>query len=416
MVRLAQIVRRHAAAFVARFGSKALPGQLHALGRILACRTVEAGVVSYHCPKCQQVELRPASCGHRSCGQCGQHRAMEWEAKQQKKLLPAPYFMVTFTVPSQLRQFFYAHQRIAYDLFFKTSSNALLELGRDPKHLGGEMGFTGVLHTWKRDLGYHAHIHYLVPGGASGPHGWVQPKKAGHLLTAPVLATVMRNRFRDALRKVNPDLWRALPSGVWKRPWNVNLQAVGSGAKAFAYLARYVQKTAIDANRILACDAETVTYTWIDRKTQQRRVAKVPGAVFIQRFVQHVLPRGLVRVRHYGYLASAAKRKLAHVREQLRMPTPGPAEQPAGASQPANKREGACCKKCQQPLKFIAFESGPKRPPSTTLLDRIAIAQRALRASKSKPPAAPPTNAANDQRDYRIRSNQAPRPPPAPRP
>jgi hypothetical protein len=407
------MVLRHAAAFLARFGSKALPGQLHALDRILACRTGEAGTIAYHCDQCQRVELRPASCGHRSCGQCGQHKAMEWEAAQQKKLLPVLYYMVTFTVPSEFRAFFYAHQRIAYDLFFKTSSNALLELGRDPRHLGGEMGFTGVLHTWRRDLGYHVHIHYLVPAGASGPHGWVQPKQAGYLLCAPVLATVMRNRFRDALRKEHPALWRALPNGVWKRPWNVNLRAVGSGAKAFGYLARYVQKTAIDTKRIIKCDSKNVTYTWIDRQSQRRRVATVPGADFIQRFVQHVLPRGLVRVRHYGYLASAAKRKLAKVREQLGMPTPGGTEPSAPASVPAMPA-GACCKKCAQPLKFQAFEPCPKRSPGITLLDRLAIAKRAHRIREAKPSAEPAPTTDNHQREYQIRCNQAARPPPAP--
>ena len=312
-----------------------------ALAKLASCRTYAAGRVYYQCEQCQGWQMVPAACGHRMCAQCGHHKARLWEEAQRERLLPVPYLMVTFTVPSQLRQLFKTNQLVCYNALFTESAGTLQDIAADPRHLGGQIGMTSVLHTWRRDLGYHPHIHAIVPAGALGKDGWIpaktpkkpkKPKKSGpantapedvsniYFLPAPVLAARMRNRMRDRLRAELPELFKSLPRGTWKRPWNVNIQAVGKGETAFGYLARYVQSTAIGNSRIVACDAKTVTYKWTDRATGQLKKETVAGSEFLRRFLQHALPKGLMRVRHYGFLSAAAKVSYARVRQALGMP------------------------------------------------------------------------------------------------
>ena len=221
-------------------------------------------------------------------------------------------------MPSEFRNLFRSHQRLCYDLFFRESAGALADLAADPGHLGGTIGMTGVLQTWTRDLRYHPHIHYLVPGGALTERGWVRPKNAGVLVPAKPLAVRMRNRFRAALKAADFKLYLTLPATAWRKPWNVDARPVGSGAKAFEYIARYIQKTALDSGRILKVTDHGVTIGWIDRESDQRRSAVLTGHDFLNRFLQHVLPRGFVRVRHFGFLSAAARGRYQRLRALLR--------------------------------------------------------------------------------------------------
>jgi hypothetical protein len=334
MATLAEVVTRHGPSYLDRYGPAMPEWHRRALVRLMACRTYEAGRVYYQCGECGDWQMTAAACGHRACAQCGHHRAVAWEARQRERLLPVPYHMVTFTVPSELRSFFKGHQIICYHLLMTQSAATLQEIARDPRHLGGEIGCTGVLHTWKRDLGYHPHVHYIMPSGAAGATGWIRPKHPSYLLPSAVLAVRMRNRFRETLRREHPDLFAQVPTGAWQKPWNVNVQAVGQGEKAFGYLARYVQSTAIRNKRIIACDDQTVTYEWVDRQSGQVRHEKVTGHEFLRRFLQHALPKGLMRVRHCGFLSAAAKKRFAQVRTWLGVGPPS-ADQPAEPAPPA---------------------------------------------------------------------------------
>ena len=264
------------------------------------------------------MEAAPVSCGHRACNVCGQHKAMEWEARQKARLLPVPYHMVTFTVPSEFRALFRANQRLCYDLFFKESAGALMDLAADPRHLGGAIGMTGVLHTWRRDLRYHPHIHYIVPAGALTDTGWRRLKNPDIFVLAPPLAVRMRNRFRQALKAADFNLYLSLPHQAWIKPWNAYAKPVGRGDTAFGYLARYVQKSAIDAARIVNVSDSGVTIRWTHRKSGTARTETLSGEEFLRRFLQHVLPRGLTRVRHFGFLSAAAKARYERVRSLLR--------------------------------------------------------------------------------------------------
>jgi hypothetical protein len=267
-----------------------------------------------------------------------------------------------------------------YALFIKEAAETLLEIGADPKHLGALMGATAVLHTWKRDLGYHPHVHIIVPGGglaydAAGAPVWKSPKKADYLLPTAVLATRLRNRMRQHFQSNDSEyahLRRYLPLGAWEKTWNVNITSMGDGEKSLRYLARYVQSTAIRNSRILACDAKNVTYSWTDRKTQKVIKATVSGEEFLRRFLRHILPKSLMRVRHYGYLSAAAKNAWTDVRRALRLSTPASPPQPPqpeGVHGPSDKGHRAeaptdsppdtrpCCGKCRQAMEYREYRT-----------------------------------------------------------
>ena len=315
-------------------------------------------MVYYRCEDCGEVEPHPVSCGHRACPACGQHKSKEWEARQKSRLLPVPYHMVTFTVPSEFRDFFRSHQKLCYNLLFRESAGALADLAADPRHLGGELGMTGILQTWTRDLRYHPHIHYLVPGGALTKTGWVRPRHPNVLVPAKPLAVRMRNRFQAALKAADFKLYLSLPHKVWRKPWNVDAREVGSGAKAFEYVARYVQKTALDPSRITAVDETGVSFRWTERESGKERIMKLSGEEFLRRFLQHVLPRGLMRVRHFGWLSPAAKNRYARVRALLR------------AGEVVLKlpdKQAVCCPGCGSGMKFmLALRTRARPPPEKT--------------------------------------------------
>ena len=351
---LAAVFAQHWPAYLAAYGARIPAQHVRAARAIMRCRTAELGCVFYRCDDCGRMEAHPISCGHRACNGCGQHKSVEWEARQKARLLPVPYHMVTFTIPAEFRALFRSHQELCYDLLFRESAAALSAFAADPRHLGGQIGMSGVLQTWTRDLRYHPHIHYLVPAGAVTATGWIRPKNPGVLVPAIPLAMHMRNRMRAALKAADFKLYMSLPSKVWKKPWNCDARPVGSGAKAMEYVARYVQKTALDAARIIAVSEKGVSYKWTHRQSGQSRVTSVKGREFLRLFLQHVLPRGFTRVRHFGYLSAAAKERYDRLRTLLR----------AGAVVLIlpDKRP-VCCEACGSAMRFTHFVRPRTRAP-----------------------------------------------------
>jgi len=352
---LADIFRRFWPGYAERHGEAMPQAHVRAAEAILRCRTSECGTVFHRCTDCGTWEASPVSCGHRACNGCGGHRAVQWEARQKARLLPVPYHMVTFTVPSEFRAMFRGNQRLCYDTFMKECAGALMDLARDPKLLGGEIGMTGVLQTWTRDLRYHPHIHFLVPAVALTKDGVIRPRNPAVLVPVKPLAVRVRNRMREALKKADFKLYCSVSARAWQRPWNVDARPVGSGDTAFGYLARYIQKTALDAARIVAVTDKTVSFAWTDRESGRRRVQTLEGGAFLQRFLQHVLPRGFVRTRSFGFLSPAAKKRLERVRGLLgaplgvvALPTPKPAP---------------VCPCCGKPMRFVHCYRPARGPP-----------------------------------------------------
>jgi hypothetical protein len=345
VVTLAEILRRHWPAYRAKFGHAIPPAHRAAVAAILSCRTPNRGGQLFRCD-CGAFHFAYHSCGHRACNQCGQGDAQDWAQRQEAKLLPVPYFLVTFTVPEQLREVIRAHTKDLYTALFRQSAAALHDVGLSK--LGVELGFTGVLHTWTRQLLFHPHVHYLVPGGGLTPDGlrWKRVGDAQFFLPIAVLAARFKNRLRQCLQENHPSLLKQIPAHAWRIDWVADVQPVGRGQTALRYLAAYVQKTALSAARLLGCDEATVTFTHQERDTGLTRTLTLSGEEFLRRFLQHVLPTGFQRVRHFGWLSPAAKTRRQRIQALLDYKPTAP---PAAAAPPCWAPE---CPRCHKPMRL----------------------------------------------------------------
>jgi hypothetical protein len=316
MPELADILRLHGPAYLATYHDRLLPSHRRAIQAICDCRTETLGGHLYRCPTCQQEHYRYHSCKNRHCPKCQNEQANRWIEQQRARLLPILYFLATFTLPQGLRRLARAHQKVVYDLLFQASQQALQTLAADPRHLGGTLGMIGVLHSWTRDLRYHPHVHYLIPGGALAPDGqtW-RPARHDYVVPEKPLATIFRAKVRDLLKKAG--LFAQVPRNVWQQDWVVDIIPVGSGEAALRYLAPYLFRVAISNRNILDLTDGHVTFRYRDATTDASRIRTVPAEHFIARFLQHVLPRGLQKVRTYGLLHPTQRRLLTTVSAQL---------------------------------------------------------------------------------------------------
>jgi len=311
-VELADVVRRFGPKYAAQYGHLMMPSQSRALSDIAACCTKELGGRFYRCDDCEQSFWRFHCCRNRACPKCHGPQTRRWLEKRQTELLPCDYFHGVATVPSELHDAFRRDQKFLYGLLMRVAAEAVQELCAEKRHLGAMPGLLSVLHTWNGQLGYHPHVHMLITGGgvtADGKH-W-QPARGEFLVPVAVLSRKIATKFRDALRKQKPELFARIPAGVWKREWVSFLKHYGHGNDAVLnYLSRYVFRTALGNARILAVDETHVTFRYQNRGAGIWRTMRLEGVVFLQRFLQHVLPRGFHKVRYYG-LWHPSKRDLA---------------------------------------------------------------------------------------------------------
>jgi len=338
MIELAEVIARHAPEYLRRFGAGVPGDHRRALRAIAGCRTPALGGHLYRCAQCARPHFGWHSCNHRSCPKCGRAAAQAWRERQQRDLLPVPYFLVTFTLPEELRALCQSNPRVLYALLFKESAGTLQEIAANPRHLGAELGMIGVLHTWSRQLGYHPHVHYIIPGGGLRADGkkWrkCRTRKDGspYLLPVQVLSRRLRTRMAAALRAEAPELYREVPRAVWGKEWVVHSQPAGRGHEAVGYLARYVQSTALGNKAIVADDAQGVTFTYTESNTGARRQMTLEAMEFLRRTLAHVLPSGLHKVRYFGWLHPKARRRYHQAATLLAAPIvlrqPTPAEPP----------------------------------------------------------------------------------------
>ncbi|MFC1896827.1 transposase [Thermodesulfobacteriota bacterium] len=317
MVELAEIFRRYGPDYIDRFGSKMLPSHHRAIIDIICCRTEQMGGHLYCCenPDCERFVYAYHSCGNRSCPKCGQDKTQRWIEKQRNLLLPTHYFLVTFTLPCQLRPVARSNQKLVYDLLFNSSAAALQKLAKDTRFVGGDIGMMGGLHTWQRDMGYHPHVHFIVPGGGLSPDRskWLAANTE-FFVPVEALSPIFRGKFRDALKKTV--LFDSVPAEVWQKDWVVHCKPVGNGNSALKYLAPYIYRVAITNNRIGNLENGQVSFRFKNSHTDQWETANVPAPDFIHRFLQHVLPKNFVKIRYYGFL-SPNKRNLLAVAKYL---------------------------------------------------------------------------------------------------
>ena len=316
MSTLAEIFRRYGPAYRAQFGDRLPASHRAAMAAIEQCCTEALGGHRYTCPQCATTCYRYHSCRNRHCPTCQQGQAQTWLAKQHELLLPVPYFLVTFTLPAQLRSVTRQHQRKLYALLFRSSATALQQLAADPRFLGGQIGLVGVLQTWTRDLRYHPHIHYLVPAGALAADGssWLAAR-GPFLVHVKPLAALFRGKVRAGLRQLS--LEREVPRETWSKAWVVDCRPVGSGQAALKYLAPYIFRVALSNNRIVGVTNDQVTFRYRVGDTKKTKTCTLPAEQFIARFLQHVLPKGFVKVRYFGLFRSGNRPLLATVRAVL---------------------------------------------------------------------------------------------------
>jgi hypothetical protein len=317
MTELADVFQQHGSQYRARFGDKMLPSHRQAMRAIEHCRTPVLGGHVYTCDACGETQFLYHSCRNRHCPKCQNDKAYRWLEKQHAMLLPVPYFMLTVTLPGELRTLARNNQRLIYDLLFRASAGAIQSLARDDRLVGGQVGMVGVLHTWGRNLAYHPHVHYLVPGGAVTADGSWRPSRKNFFLPVKALSRIVRARFRDALRRADADCFAQVPPAVWQKDWVVHCQPVGNGQHALKYLAPYIFRVAIGNKRILKLDDGKVTFRYRTTDTGKLKICTLHAQEFIRRFLQHVLPRGFVKVRYYGFLSHSLQHKLAAIRQQL---------------------------------------------------------------------------------------------------
>ena len=321
---LADLLRDHWESYSRANFSKLCTAHRRAVRNVLTCRTSHLGGMAFRCTKCHKNHYAYHSCNHRNCPQCGSLDQQKWSAKQEARLLPVPYFMVTFTIPSELRGLCIAYPKELYGLMLKASAEALKDVIAT-KTKGGRCGFTSVLHTWGRQLQLHPHVHCIVPAAAYLESGKkvITPGKSEFLIHYLPLATRFRSLMWSHLKTLHPEIYSTLTQEQHRSlspqvNWNVNLRHVGSGSTALRYLARYVKRSGFTAKRLIGYDARgMVMLHWTCSTTQKKSVLKLTPHEFIRRWLLHVLPKGFGSIRHYGFLSGAAKKMRLRVRGYL---------------------------------------------------------------------------------------------------
>ncbi|MEE9119086.1 MAG: transposase, partial [Calditrichia bacterium] len=304
------IFTKYGSVYLEKYGKKMPSLHKKALHAIMNCRTKSLGGEVYYCKKCNEYHYSYHSCGNRHCAVCQNNDAADLIERNKKMMLPFTYFLGTFTMPEELRKLCRKEQRLFYSILFKSSSYALKLLAKDEKYLGAEIGMIGILHTWSRALVYHPHVHCLIPGGGISEDGkTIRFSDEDFLIHVKPLSTIFRAKFRDNLKEHAPEIFNKIPAKVWKRDWVVHMKPVGNGEKAMEYMGRYLFRVAIINNRIIKFEDGKVTFRYTDGKTGKTKIVTLDALEFIRRFLQHVLLHNFMKVRYYGYLASAAKKK-----------------------------------------------------------------------------------------------------------
>ena len=372
MLELADIFKTYGDAYRTRYGDRMLPSHQKTMADIAHCRTAALGGEVYYCQACDESLYSYHSCTNRHCPKGESDRADRWRDRQLDHLLPVPSFLVTCTLPHTLNPLARSHQKLIYDLLFHTSADALQTLARNPQGLGGTIGLVGVLHTWDRSMGYHLHVHDLVPAGGVDPTtGAWKPSHPKFLVPGSALRTVFRAKFRDALQHAAPALFAQVPPDTWTKAWVVHCQAVGDGRPALKSLAPYISRVALSNRRLVRLQDGTVTFRYTPRK-QPWKTMTLDALAFIHRFLQHVLPKGFQNVRAVGFLHPSARKTFTALQAHLEATAATEAAATVTAATPATDTPSplrhapdapGVCPHCGSPLRYVGRLPRPSRGP-----------------------------------------------------
>ena len=352
---MADIVCQYGTEYLKQYGNRILPSHKKVMQHIASCRTREMGGQKWLCSSCGKVHYSYHSCRDRHCPKCQNDRIDEWLEKQFDLLLSVPYFMATPTVPEDLRPVFRSHQKMMYSLFFKASSEAIMLLAKDKRFLDAEIGLMGVLQTWTRQLIYHPHIHFMIPGGGIRNDQWKYSNPDFFVHGKP-LSRLIRGKFRAALKEAG--LYDLIPEKVWKQEWVCDVKAVGNGQAVLKYLAPYVYRVAISDRNILKVKEGKVTFRYKDSKDKSFQYSTLDVFEFLRRFLQHVLPKGFVKVRYFGFLATKKRENLDYIKELI-----GKRLSCKSTSYPKKPNKLMTCPDCGSVLVFVCEIPRYRGPP-----------------------------------------------------
>ena len=305
---LAALCERYRVRFIASHARHTTQAQWSALNALLGCHTEQYGTLSLSCQRCSQEAIRYRSCGHRFCNQCQQHSTQMWLNRQTQKLLPVDYYLVTFTLPFELRAVAKAHSTTVLTLLMQCAAATLIRFGLNAPGLQAQLGMCAVLHTHTRRLDYHPHVHLVVPGGGLNVerNEW-RKLKGKYLFNVKAMSSVFRGRFIAALKEqlpkeMNSDLLRKL----YKHKWVVYAKRPFTGPQSVVeYLGRYTHKIAISNHRITAIKDGKVSFRYKDYADGcQQKTMTLEATEFLRRFCLHLLPKGFRKIRHYGFLSN----------------------------------------------------------------------------------------------------------------
>jgi Putative transposase/Transposase zinc-binding domain len=369
---MADVIRTAGQTFIERSHNWITWHHLKVLRAIERCRTAALGGHRDQCSRCGYSAISYNSCRNRHCPKCQGNARHRWLEARREELLPTPYVHVVFTLPRELAPLALQNKKVIYDLLFRTSAETLLEVARDPRHLDAQIGFFSVLHTWNQKLQHHPHVHCVLPaGGLSLDHSrWIQSRRS-FFLPVKVLSRVFRGKFTQALKRAfsqgqlgfhgtlkllaQPKTFSAWLRQLFRNDWVVySKRPFGGSEHVLRYLGAYTHRVAISNHRLVALAEGKVTFRWRDSAHQnKKRLITMPVEEFLRRFLLHVLPRGFVRIRNFGFLANRHRATLLPLCSQLLHSAP----QSPSSTQPVPNHAGTLsfwtCPLCGGPMRVI---------------------------------------------------------------
>ena len=364
---MADVIRKTGSKFLERYRQSLTWAQVKVLTAIVRCRTAALGGHRDRCRRCGYQAISYNSCRNRHCPKCQTNAREKWLHQRQQELLPVDYYHLVFSIPHTLLPLVWQNKKVLFTLLFEAAAATLLEVAADPKHLGAEIGFLSILHTWGQTLQPHPHLHCVVPGGGLSPdhQRWIA-SRVHFFLPVKVLSRVFRGKFVDGLRRAaragrltfhgeclplaNPQAFAAFLRTLFQQDWGVYAKPPFGGPEhVLQYLARYTHRVAISNHRLLDVSDSHVTFRWKDyAHDSQQRTMTLTGEEFLRRFVQHVLPKGFPRIRYFGWLANRRRKNLLPFCRVLLTQRP-PATPVAPAAEPAVW----LCPSCHGPMHVV---------------------------------------------------------------
>ena len=352
MILLSSIIKTFEAEFLEQYRDSILPGHRQALAAMKHCRSSLSPRMLAQCSECDQHLFVPHSCGHRNCPHCQHHESQQWLERQLKRQVPAAYFLLTFTLPAELRPLAWRHQRKLYALIIRCSWETVQTFSLNDKQLQGTPGAVTVLHTHSRRLDFHPHVHLAMPAAAIDALNrlWrtkTSNNKTRYLFNHKALAKVFRAKMLDAIAREGLALPASCPAA-----WVVDCKSVGAGDEALVYLGRYLYRGVIQEKDITACQDGKVTFRYQNSKTKRMEFRTVSGAKFLWLVLQHVLPKGFRRARNFGFLHPNRKRLIGLLHHLLGL-------NPNRALAWVKKRPQLVCRCCGAQMKIIRTRMAP---------------------------------------------------------